>query len=501
MTAPAQPDAHPAEHWVMRRLRQFWLVIPLIGILVALMMSDIGDFMGYSPFFSSTACSLSDTSQSSISAKMYMPIAKWALRYTPSPSVALIYIDPAHDPPDLLTNVCASRAFLGRLVTDLNTLGAHVIVIDKYYSANACAEQDKNAAFLKAMDASKVPVVVGQADYALAEGSTASGCLALTPRLEFSKTSKVLYGLIRLDTDVLRIPLRWPVFTDPAATGASSSVTQPAAKSAASAAQPLPAASGDTLSLVAAKVVNPNIESNPTVRMLLAKQVDPYTTFLNLPNITALTAMCSAEPAPRAPIDGQPGDALCKPWVRPLDNLNGRNLSLASKIVVIGDLSDTDMKPFPTDLAPFPPGERPGVFLQANYVQALLDHRFLLEIPTAVTLGLLVLYVLIVYCLYWAHDETGKPRLTTEQAGLWSLAVLAGVVLLSFVALATMSYFTPLWALWGAGVFMVFRYLEASGHHRSQHLLGHLAGHPHAAAHPAGEAAPRHHDPDQTNPS
>jgi hypothetical protein len=57
------------------------------------------------------------------------------------------------------------------------------------------------------------------------------------------------------------------------------------------------------------------------------------------------------------------------------------------------------------------------------------------------------------------------------------------MVLVSFLALVTMSYFTPLWALWGAGVLMVFRYLEASGHHRSQHLLGHLAGHHHAAEH------------------
>jgi hypothetical protein len=31
----------------------------------------------------------------------------------------------------------------------------------------------------------------------------------------------------------------------------------------------------------------------------------------------------------------------------------------------------------------------------------------------------------VVYCLYWAHDEEGHPRLTAEQAGLWSLAVLA----------------------------------------------------------------------------
>jgi CHASE2 domain-containing sensor protein len=482
MSSSSHLDPHQPEHWAMRRMRQFWVVVPLVAILAALMISDLGDFMGYSPFASDN-CSLADASQSSISAKMYMPIARWALRYTPTPSVAIIYIDPAHDPPDLLTDVCASRAFLGRLVTDLNGLGAHVVVIDKYYSATACAEKEKNAAFLQALNNSKIPVVVGQADHALTDVPKGSGCLAPTPRLEFSSTSKVHYGLIRLDSDDLRIPLRWPLFTDPAQSGVTP----------APAPQQLPAASGDTLSLVAAKIVSPNIESRPEVQKLLARQNDPYTTFLNLPNITALTAMCSAERSPRAEIDGQPGDALCKPWARDPDNLNGRQLSLAGKIVVIGDLSDQDMKPFPSDLAPFPSGQRPGVFLQANYVQALLDHRFLLEIPMAVTLSLLVAYVLVVYCLYWAHDEQGRPRLTNEQAGLWSLALLAVLLLVSFLALVTMSYFTPLWALWGAGVFMVFRYLEATGHHRSQHLLGHLAGHHHPeAAHAAAE------EPDHT---
>src|ERR1019366_1565048 len=113
-----------------------------------------------------------------------------------------------------------------------------------------------------------------------------------------------------------------------------------------------------------------------------------------------------------------------------------------------------------------------GVFLHANYVQALLDRRFLLEIPMPITIVGLVLYVLAVYCLYWAHDGRGKPLFSVDKAGLWSLALLAGILALSFLGLVTLGYFTPLWALWGAGVFMVFRYLEATGHRRSEELLG-----------------------------
>jgi CHASE2 domain len=465
------PHPGPPESRMKRKLRQFWVILPMAVILGALMVSDLGDFMGYSLLASHNQCELSDTDQSSVSARLYLPIAKRALRYTPSSSVALIYIDPSHDPPDLLLNVCASRVFLARLINDVASLGAHVITIDKYYSATACAEPEKNAVFVNAMNNIKIPVVVGQADHALPDSAQGSGCQALTPRLEFSKDSKVQYGIVRLDTDVLRIPLRWPEFTDPTESAASPA---PALKQ-------LPDSSGDTLSLVTAKIVDPDIESDPTVKKLLTAQIDPYTTFPDLPHITALTAMCSAEHSPRADIDGQPGDELCKQWTRSPDDLNGQHLSLTGKIVVIGDLSEQDLKPFPTTEAPFPPNRRPGVFLQANYVQALLDHRFLLEIPMPITIGVLVLYVLAVYCLYWAHDGEGKPLFSLEKAGLWSLVALAGIVALSFLALVTMGYFTPLWALWGAGVFMVFRYLEATGHHRSEQLLEHLAGHRHLA--------------------
>ena len=175
------------------------------------MMSDLGDFMGYSLLSTHNQCELSDADQSSVSARLYMPIANWALRYTPSPSVALIYIDPSHDPPDLLTNVCASRVFLARLIKDVASLGAHVIAIDKYYSKHRLRRAgEERCVRSMAMNSSKIPVVVGQADHALPDSAQGAGCLRT--RLHGSSSAKTLmvqYGIVRLDTDVLRIPLRW----------------------------------------------------------------------------------------------------------------------------------------------------------------------------------------------------------------------------------------------------------------------------------------------------
>jgi len=442
----------PAGPWAMRKLRQFWVLIPLVAILIALIVSDLGDFMRYLPF-AENPCGLTEIDQSSFSARTSLRLAELAFRYTPTPSVAIVYVNPASDPADLLTNVCASRVFLARLITDLNALNARLIVIDKFYSAGACAEQDKNAIFVKAMESSKVPLVVGQQTHPLEDNSKVAGCLALTKRLEFSKLSKVLYGLTRLNSDDLKIPLRWPVFSESAA----GQTTAPAPAQ-------LPDASGDTLSLVAAKVIDPNIETYPTLQELLAAHHHPYTTFVNLPNITALTALCSAEPGPRAPIGGVDGDDMCKQWGHPLDNLDGHQLNLANKIVVIGDLVDQDMQPFPTDLAPFPPKQRPGVFLQANYVQSLLDHRFLLEAPIWLTATCLLLFGIGVYCLYWSHNKEGQPYLSARQAGIASVVLLAVMVVVSLLALLGLSYFTPLWALWAAIVFVVFRYLAVQQH-------------------------------------
>ena len=479
MTSTPHSDPHHAGHWALRRVRQFWPVIPLLGILFALMLSDL-DVIGHMPW-SQDECGMKDVEQSSLSAKMYLPLANWALRYTPTPSVAILMIDSNTRPAGLLTNTCESRAFLAKLIEDLNALSAHVIVIDQYFSADYCTEQDKNAKFIAAMEGSAVPVVVGQPTHALTAAAASGGCLALTKRLEFSKDAKVLYGLTRLNADILKIPLRWPVFSDTA--------QQPDASQAAapdSAPKPLPAEAGDTLSLAAAKVQDPNIESNSRIAKFLSKGIHPYTTFIDLPQINAMTVLCSAEKDP-SDIFGAKLGATCTPWVRPLDNLDGHHLSLGGKVVVIGQIVQSDMKSFPT-------GEKPGVFLQANYVQSILDHRFLTEIPTGVTLGLLVTYVFFVYCLYWAHDREGRELLSTEQAGLLSLSLLAGICLLSILVLVTTSYFTPLWALWGAGVFIVFRYLEEIGHARGEHLLGRMTEHHPKSPHPAAHVASAAHD-------
>jgi hypothetical protein len=416
-------------------------------ILITLMFEDL-HVMGWSIMDqASGACSLQMVDQSSMSERLYDPIAERGVRAAGSPRVAIVQIVQ----PDLLEDVCASRAFLTRLVPDLAMLGAQVVMIDKYYSRSSCDNEAINMPFQSALESSSIPVVVGEPSDALPAGTNAAGCLAKAPDgMGFRPGTSVLQGLTRLNADTLKIPIRWPIFD---ATKTPS--TQ------------LAAAQGDTLSFVAAQAADPGIETRGMLPKFISSAVDPYTTFIDLPTISEMTALCSAEHDPVV-INGKTID--CTKSRRPPRDLTADHQSLLGKVVAVGDISDDDMQNFPG-------GNKPGVYLQANYVESLLDQRFLTEVPIYLTLGVLLLFIIAVYCLYWAHGPDHKPYISTpEKAGIASLIAFAALVVLSFQALLIWQYFTPLWALWGAGFFLVFRYLEESGYHRSQHLLAEIVG-------------------------
>jgi hypothetical protein len=426
-------------------------IAPVVGILVVLMLFDLND-TEHMPW-SQDPCRLHDTEQNTLSARMYLPIARWALRYTPTPRVAILTVDSETRPASITTNSCDSRAFFARLIQHLNTLSARAIVIDQYFSPDYCAEPEKTQKFIDAVAFSKTPVILGQGTHTLPKSTASGGCLVLSKRLDLPPSSKVSFGITRLVSDDLKIPFRWPVFKDSPDPNAAP--------------QQLPGDSGTTLSFAAAKVVEPEIEQDPSVARVLRGGYYPYTTFIDLPRANAMTVMCSVEQEPHD-IFGKKLGSDCDTW--PSGAPGHSPLDLNGKIVVIGAVVPSDMKPFPT-------GEQPGVFLHANYIQSILDHRFLLEVPTGMTLGLLTAFMLATYSLYWAHDRHGNPYLSTTRAALWNVAMFAGAVVISLLILVTTSYYVPLWALWAAAGVSVLRALEEMGYLQSERLGERLAMH------------------------
>ena len=455
-TQTAMPVAAKAAIPAARRgpkqlLRQFWPVIPL-AILVAFLMLE--DLQVLAPVGVDN-CGIAELDETSFSAKLYNPVAEWAVHHTGSPQVALVYIDPQTEPTEVLTNTCASRLFLAKLIGDLNQLRANVIVVDKFYSQTACPDQATNATFEAALAASSAPIVVGQPTHALADSSKLAGCLGLSQGMVFPPNVRT--GLTRLNADPLQIPLRWPVFDD---------LDRPNATPAA-----LPDAAGDTLSLVAAKAQWPDIETSQLMPKLLEEGMHPYTTFLNLPNIHAMTAVCTAEAKP-VYADGTPVPCDQKKWRQDPRSIDGKSLNLTGKVVVVGDVSENDMQPFPRDLPPFPSGLVPGVYLQANYIESLLEQRFLTETPLWITLVLLAVFAVGVFGLYRARDKEHKPLLTPRKALIASVILLAVMAMLGFLLLLGLNYYTPVWALFAAGLILVLRQRMAEGQVSNQATLG-----------------------------
>ena len=536
--------------WAVPRLRRLWPVIPLLLILVALMFADFNDFIGYSPFGSNPCVLNTELDQSGFSALIYEYFSGMVLKprtYSANcandptqcyPNVAIVTIGAKSEPAGLLTNTCDSRAFLARLIKDLDTLGPDVIMIDKYYTADSCGDADKNNQFVAALESTKARIVVGRATEGLEAPPDSVGCMALSdafkfkyqtdpnpsaPTLpansdanldpnsgDFSKRCRVCYGLTRLNSDTLKVPLHWSVYKLPAVTGAipapPSAVNLPTWSPPAQSADDPNA--GDGLAWAAAqRSTLLSAESRKEVAQYLNDQVQPYTTLVPIPYTSAMTALCAVEgnyykiPQPAGTHDP------CDNWLRGMpDNLDGNFLTLKGKIAVIGDLSDQDehfsvLKVNEPGVY-LPGGDQAGVFLQANYVQSILDHRFLRAVPTRVAFLFVLLFVICVYCLYWSHDVQGEPHLSPEQAVMGSLLALLVLIGICLAGLLKFHLFTPVWAIWGPVVFLVFRYLEASGHHRSQHLLGQLAGHRHPhIEEPVPTEPPPPNNPDSSTPS
>src|ERR1700722_6265449 len=96
-----------------RKLKHYWPIVPLLFIMLVLAIPEL-DNMGYAPW-GSNPCDLQEADQGGFSGRLYAPLARWALRVSPTPSVAIIYIDPKTEPAEILTNTCAARVFLSRL--------------------------------------------------------------------------------------------------------------------------------------------------------------------------------------------------------------------------------------------------------------------------------------------------------------------------------------------------------------------------------------------------
>ena len=240
-------------------------------------------------------------------------------------------------------NVCPARAFTADLIDAIASQGAAVIAIDKFYGDDACPPGDPGTAALKKSVTSlqtpplNIPLVVGASTHeAPSASATASGaCIALTPQLDLGPG--IHRGLTRLNWDVLKLPLRWPVLLQDSDTKASAGPES------------------ESFALVAAQQADPALLQNADLNLALNSPLQPYANVSGvLQRQTATDLLCTV-----APDKAKSWSINCAGHTTRLD--------LHNKLVVIGAESDSD---YPAVLGK----GMYGFDLQSHYIAALLSN-------------------------------------------------------------------------------------------------------------------------------
>lgn len=325
-------------------------------------------------------------------------------------------------------NVCIARGLTADLLTAIAAQKPAVIAIDKFYGQTACASSDKDTQSLYAVTSKLgVPLIVGESTHAAPEGST-EACLVLTPQLDLG--SAVKHGLTRLNLDVLKIPMSWPVFKDDSA-------------------KELAAPPDDeSFSVVTANAAAKVWGKSAAFDGLIHSTQQPYANVRGtLQRQTATNLLCSA-----------PGGTLTAAKWGLMCPAKPQRIDLRNKVVVLGAESESD---FPVVLG----SGMYGFELQAHYIDALLAQGYLRPVSLWFLLFPLTLY----YCLSellipYMHirHHLPWPLFHIDRPLMWTVGVFAVTFVFgAFVPLA-FHRFPPLPMLVGLFVILVPRLLIES---------------------------------------
>jgi hypothetical protein len=262
-------------------------------------------------------------------------------------SVSLVAI-PA-DLTEIQHNVCQGRLYLADLVRSIAAQRPAEIVIDKFIGPTACrAFPQTTAELLSAVQSSPVPIVVGEST-GRTEARRNDTCLVREPQLDFVSPN-VHHGLIRIFTELDKIPLKWPVLnSDSPAQNSADAVS-----------------TSDTLAWTAVKIFAPDFAQRPRMMALVDSPTDTFANLnIELPRQTSTQVLCNVgtpEMRSRWSVDcsGPPSSA-----------------PLAGKIVLIGSEDPVDQK---TVLG----SKVWGFDLQGRYIQVLLSGAYLRELPASI---------------------------------------------------------------------------------------------------------------------
>jgi CHASE2 domain-containing sensor protein/class 3 adenylate cyclase len=333
-TAKLPPAQSPRKE-LLQRILMFTVVLFLTCILAAGMNEWVDREFAYGQSVVTNAALTFSGLYQKIVAAPRNPIP----RYT-----AVVTIDPERDPGSVsMLDRCRQRQMMTVLLPRIASAMPSVIVIDKFFGETACPG-DINAALIESITGvnAKMPVIVGR---------SVADSVYLLPSL-FGSLTGLRDAIVNVDRDTRKLPLKWQVFPSKADMDHNTGL-----------------AWRETLSLKAAETYEKGklAERHPHLAELLKTLRNPYISFLDLEQFnpfrfTAGFVLCGREVKPGEDATACPGSP------RELAGLSG-------KIVLIGEISREQ------DVQSTVVGRIPGVFLQANFIEAMLDDRYYEDFP------------------------------------------------------------------------------------------------------------------------
>lgn len=354
-------------------------------------------------------CSGGEASAAELSSTDYKLITSWSSYHEPNDqSVRIVTLSSKDEPEEILSNVCAQREFLAKLIRKLKDTEVSLLVLDKSYSESGCVSRPAaTQKLLEAIAQGKSRVVVGLGTEFVPKPEqamlgTRRTCLRVSPHVEFNGAT---YGLLRLDRDTRRVPLEWPAYQ-------SSSKTPELIPS---------------MALVAAELVNPNLKNRKRLLRILKSGEQPFSRFNPRSTFTTYSAMKL--------LCGGTATASTE-WSRCSEIESPDTEELQGKVVVIGEYSACDVHESVL-------GKTYGVDLQANYLAALLADEVYVPVGTALSRTIYVTGWFVLVQLVFAFV---RPQ--------WRAALYCGFLWLSvFIgSLIALAYFGYLFTIWFQGL-------------------------------------------------
>lgn len=328
---------------------------------------------------------------------------------------AIVTLRPVENP--ATTNVCAQRSNLASLLRAIGEQRPSVIVIDKYFSDPCSGDPEGTEALgLAIREVSReIPIVIGRRidTRNLRSRSLDASPPALVPAIDFGAGGHVHEGVVNIDRDTRRLPLGWTVQPDES----QSPVFM------------------RSISLEAAFSHDPRIgEKYPLLGALVARRQNPFVSFLGQSQyekyalVSADSLVCTSSSASACP-----APTLLS------------NRTLANRVVVVGEVNE-DVDEHWSVL-----GKVPGVLLQANYIEALLDQRYFWPAPWWLNYAI---GFLIFLALQWVlhvhhsalHDAHGwRVAFVVSRALAWfAVVIFAALVAIYLVVMHVGWYVNPL---------------------------------------------------------